>query len=176
MTVTILGDQPEITTWLQRRQALGQDRYDEMWEGNYHVAPMARLEHAYVITEIMLALGEPARQAGLYGTDGFNLGSETDYRVPDAGWHSERPSGVYAPTAVAVLEVLSPDDETFHKFDFYTQHQVREILVAHPTEHWVRGWQLNPRTVSGNKIGNREIARSEVFGMELALLQSLVRW
>jgi hypothetical protein len=39
-----------------------------------------------------------------------------------------------------VLEVLSPQDETFAKFDFYAACAVGEILVAHPTDRWVRCW------------------------------------
>ncbi|MGH8929470.1 MAG: hypothetical protein ACRDZO_02230 [Egibacteraceae bacterium] len=30
---------PEIESWLERRRALGQDLFDEVWEGDYHVGP-----------------------------------------------------------------------------------------------------------------------------------------
>lgn len=169
MSTKVLGEHDELTDWLRRRRELGQDRYDEMWAGEYHVAPYATSGHGFVVVEILLALAGPARAADLYGTDGFNLGTKHDYRVPDAGWHAAIPGGLYLPTAFAVLEVLSPDDETWAKFDFYRAHGVREILVAHPTERWVHCWQLQ-------RAGDRPVSRSEVFGVSMTELAGDVRW
>lgn len=38
----VLGPRPqELVALIERRQALGLDTYDEVWEGTYHVAPAA---------------------------------------------------------------------------------------------------------------------------------------
>lgn len=42
--------------------------------------------------------------------------------------------------AVLVLEVVSPDDETFEKFEFYASRGVQEILTADPRERRVGIW------------------------------------
>ena len=42
MTRTVLlGEPPPVVTeWLRHRRELGQDGFDEVWDGEYHVAPM----------------------------------------------------------------------------------------------------------------------------------------
>ena len=44
--------------------------------------------------------------------------------------HRGIPSGTWISSAAIVVEVRSPDDETYEKFDFYFDHGVEEILVA----------------------------------------------
>lgn len=38
-TVLVAARPPEFEAWLERRHALDQARFDEVWEGEYHVAP-----------------------------------------------------------------------------------------------------------------------------------------
>lgn len=168
MKTVVLGEQPLITEWLERRRVLGQDRYDEVWEGSYHVAPNARHEHGVAALQIMIELEQDARRQGLISTGPFNLGEgEDDYRVPDGGWTRGTPQGLYVPTAEAVLEVLSPDDETYGKVDFYFRRGVREVLIAHPTERWVRCY-TTPDGV--------QLDLSQVIGRDMRSLASQVRW
>ena len=69
----------------------------------------------------------------------FNLGvGPNDFRVPDAGYHGRLISAVWVPTAAIVVEIVSPDDETYDKFDFFWRHDVTEILVADPAQRSVR--------------------------------------
>ncbi len=139
MKTIVVGEPPvEITAFLARRRALGQDRFDEVWEGEYHVVPAPHPWHGYVDKTLGELLGPPARAAGLIGTGQFNLGVQNDYRVPDGGYHHDLPSEVWVPTAAILVEVLSPDDETWEKFDFYARHGVQEILVADPRARTVR--------------------------------------
>jgi len=127
----VLGQPPvELEAFLDRRRALGQDVFDEVWEGVYHVAPASHLWHGYVDNVLAELLGPYARAAGLVGTGPFNLGDADDYRVPDRGYHRSLPSAVWVPTAAIVVEVISPDDETWAKFDFYATHDVAEICTA----------------------------------------------
>jgi hypothetical protein len=69
MSRTVLLCEPpfEIAEWLKRRQALGQDGLDEVWEGDYHVAPMAHARHGDVGTQVNVLLWPRARRAGLHG-------------------------------------------------------------------------------------------------------------
>lgn len=143
MSVLVLGDRPpELERFLERRRALGQDLFDEVWEGTYHVAPAPNFAHGRVEAELAAILRPAARQAGLVMTGPFNLGDPDDYRVPDQGWHRVRSGGTWLPTAALVVEVLSPGDESYEKLDFYAQHGVDEVLVADPSLRVVRLWEL----------------------------------
>jgi len=121
LSTVVVGEQAWLTEIIERRHALGQDTYDEVWEGVYHVAPNAGTEHAQVGAEVLIALASRARRLELVTSTAFNLGTgRSDYRVPDGGLAREAPHGTYAATALVVLEVVSPDDETYDKFAFYS--------------------------------------------------------
>jgi Uma2 family endonuclease len=143
MRTVVVGELPvEIDTFLARRRALGQDLYDEMWDGEYHVVPAAHPWHGYVDRVLAELLGPPARAAGLVGTGPFNLGDPDDYRVPDGGYHRALPSTVFVPTAAIVVEIVSPGDESWEKFGFYAAHGVEELALADPRESRLRWFEL----------------------------------
>jgi hypothetical protein len=45
-TVVLGPRPPELEAVLERRRALGQDLYDEVWAGEYHMAPAPSHRHA----------------------------------------------------------------------------------------------------------------------------------
>ena len=137
-TVVLGPRPPELEALIRRRQGLGLDIYDEVWEGSYHVAPAAHPAHGYVDHALAVLLDPYAKSAGLVATGPFNLGRPEDYRVPDHGYHRELPADVWVPTAAIVVEVVSPDDETYAKFAFYSASGVDEVIVADPQEQSVR--------------------------------------
>jgi Uma2 family endonuclease len=158
---------PELEVWLERRRRLGQDRRDEVWEGRYVVAPDPDGRHGEVQLELGALLKPVARRRGLRRTSTFNLGSPDDFRVPDAGL-LPGPLGVWHDTAVLVVEVLSPDDETFAKLDFYTAHGVQELLVADWRTRTIRCFALQE--------GQQERDRSAVLEASTAELEAAVDW
>jgi Uma2 family endonuclease len=89
--------------------------------------------------------------------------------VPDGGFHRGSPRGVYLPTAAIVVEVVSPDDETYLKIDFYASHGVEELIVADPELRAVRIWQL----IEGALI---ETGQSELLGISVADLMRDIVW
>ena len=163
----------EFEQLLERRRVLGQDLLDEVWEGVYHMnlAPAAR--HAEVAHQLAVLLDEPARTEGLVPTMSiFNLGAPEDYRVPDGGLHRVRPVGaeVYLATAALVVEIVSPDDETWEKLDFYAAHHVDELLIVDPQErqvHWL-GVQSDG--------GYRPIERSKLIALGQDALADRIDW
>ena len=131
MRTVVLGPRPaELEALIARRKTLGLDLYDEVWEGEYHMAPEAHLHHACLDDEVAAVLRPPAKRAGLIGTGPFNLGEPADFRVPDRGLHRSVPDSAWASTAAMVVEILSPDDESYEKFGFYAAHEVDELLVV----------------------------------------------
>ncbi len=83
MRTLFVDPPPVVEDWLERRRALGEDRFDEVWEGEYHVAPWPRGVHGRVENELALALRPLAKVAGLVGSGGCNIGTPDDYRAPD---------------------------------------------------------------------------------------------
>jgi len=168
-TVLLGEPPPEVEAFLARRRALGQDMFDEVWEGVYHLAPMAHAWHGYLDNVLAELLGPYARQAGLIGTGPFNLGESDDFRVPDRGYHRTLPSAVWVPTAATVVEVVSPDDETWEKCDFYARHQVEEICTAEPTDARLRWFRsAGPAYVDADG--------SELLGVAVGDLAARIEW
>lgn len=139
----ILDPPPAFQALIEQRRALGQDHLDEVWEGVYHMAPAPSKAHALLDDALAGVLRPYALAAGLFGSGQFNLGDGMDnYRVPDRGFHRSDSDEVWVATAAIVVEILSPGDESYAKFDFYAAHGVEEIIIADPAgrsiEIWVR--------------------------------------
>lgn len=119
--------------WLAERRRKGQDTFDEMWAGVLHVVHVPPYGHQRVVTSLLAALITAVRArgvqvvafAGIYRAD-------DDYRVPDLlvvrPEHTSQ-RGVER-RAELVVEVLSPDDETWDKLPFYAACGIPELLVV----------------------------------------------
>lgn len=134
---------PELEALKERRRRAGLDRLDEVWEGVLHMVPAPHGGHARIAQRLAELLAAPARAAGLEpAMHEFNIGqSVEDYRVPDGGVHRPGPDRLFYPTAALVVEIVSPDDETWKKLPFYAAHGVDEVLIVDPGEravHWLR--------------------------------------
>jgi hypothetical protein len=166
----VLGPRPaELEQLIERRRALGLDLFDETWEGAYHVAPPLRFRHAYLGEAVAAVLRPYAQAAGLIGSGPFNLGHENDFRVPDRGLHREMVDAVYLDTAAMMVEILSPDDETYEKFPFYAAHAVDEVLVVEPDAHLVRIFALEGSDYAAT-------GRSAVLRVDAGSLSRAIQW
>jgi len=168
MTTIIRGPRPpELEQLLARRRRSGADRLDEVWAGRYVVAPDPHSSHGAVQGEMFALLKQAARRLGARAAQTFNLGELGDYRIPDAGL-LPGPAGVWHDTALLVVEVLSPDDMTFEKLDFYTAHGVRELLVLDWRDRSVRCFALQDGQVE------RDI--SDVLALTTAEVCAAIEW
>jgi len=142
MRTVVLGEQPApLQAWLERRRALGLDKFDEVWEGEYHVAPEVHGRHGDVDGQLAHLLAPRARAAGLRGSGPLNLGTQDDYRVPDRAYLHRRATEMWNPAAAIVVEIVSPDDESHAKFGFYHRLGVEEILIVDPLRRSVEWYQ-----------------------------------
>lgn len=160
----------EIQQLIERRRKLGQDLFDEIWDGTYHIAPAPRGRHGYLDIQLAVELRRYADAAGLVGTGPVNIGEADDYRVPDQAYHRQfDPEAIYFPTAALVAEIVSPGDETYDKLPFYAAHDVDEVLIADPAERSLR-------VLAGRDQRYEDTERSKVLGFEVQQLLAAIRW
>jgi Uma2 family endonuclease len=114
---------------IAERHRLGLDRFDEIWDGRYHVNAAPHPRHSFLLRHAERLLDERAEAKGLVPLGEFNIGTPSDYRIPDAGYVDALPTEAFVPTARLVVEVLSPNDETLAKLPFYAHHRVDEVLL-----------------------------------------------
>jgi hypothetical protein len=104
MRTVVLGESREIRELIEQRQRTGADIYDEMWDGEYHMAPAPHRSHGFIQSRLTRILGIPADQVGLFVSGPFNLGDPFNYRVPDVGFHRDTQPRTWVPTAAIVVE------------------------------------------------------------------------
>lgn len=170
MRTVVIGPRPaELEALIERRRALGQDLYDEVWNGEYHMAPAPHPFHGFLDGELTELLRSAARGRGLVFLGPFNLGAPDDYRVPDAGLHRELPTTTFVPTAALVVEIVSPGDETWDKLGFYAERGVGELLIADPCSRTVTWLALDAGAYA-------EVTRSEALDVEVGDLVARIDW
>jgi Uma2 family endonuclease len=121
------------------RRRTGADRWDEMWDGVLHMPPMPNRSHQ----DLELSLGAWlktywARPLGAKVYPPINLALPgrwpKDYRIPDLvlvtpdRFHIDR-NEYFDGGPTVVVEIRSPDDESYEKLPFYAQLQVPEVWV-----------------------------------------------
>jgi len=124
---------------LQWRRTTGADQWDEMWEGVLHMAPSPNRDHQEIEFELEAWLRKHwAQPNGCRVYHQINVSEPgtwpNNYRIPDlvlltpARFDIDR--NVYFDGGPdAVVEIRSPGDESYEKFDFYAKIGVREIWV-----------------------------------------------
>lgn len=170
MRTVVVGPRPaELEQLIARRQALGLDMFDEVWEGDYHMAPAPHPRHGALLDELIAALRPAAETRRLHGIGPFNLGTADNFRVPDYGYYRVRPDEVFVPTMPIVVEVVSPGDETFEKFGHYHAFGVDELVLVVPDEQRVR--------IDGRGVDEfTEVARSALLDVTADELTNALDW
>lgn len=122
---------PEFEEVRERRERLGLDKHDEVWEGVYHMVPPPSYAHERTLIKLGVLLEAVAERAGLEAAGGVGVGNgEQDYRVPDLSLHRPGAGGQWHPTAALAVEILSPHDTAWDKLGFYAAHHVDELLYV----------------------------------------------
>lgn len=158
---------------LAERRKMGQDVFDEVWEGVLHMVPPPSGTHQQFGSDLLVALAPQARARGLavtYETGLFRpLAGERDYRVPDLVVYrpEHRSKRGIEGRAEVVIELLSPDDESREKLPFYEALGTPEVfLIDHETReielYVLRGGQLRAAVPDASGA-----LRSQVLGIEL---------
>ena len=160
----------EIDELLERREALGLDHRDEVWDGVLHMHPAPSFVHGRVSSMLHRVLGPYADAAGLQMVGTVGIGVKDDNRIPDLTL--QRPQDAepqWQHTAALVIEIVLPKDKSRDKFDFYAAHEVDEVLIVDPEKRTVDWLGL-----TGGEY--RSIERSGVIELGPAELAEQIDW
>jgi Uma2 family endonuclease len=140
MAIRVLDRYVEDQLIAERRRT-GADRYDEVWDGEYVVSPLANLEHQ----DLAGALVAIFRQIVGFGPDvfcqpGANVSDQEvhwtkNFRCPDVvvalpGCRAQRRDTHWYGGPDLVVEIVSEGDASYEKLAFYEQIGVREVLIV----------------------------------------------
>jgi Uma2 family endonuclease len=160
----------ELEAARKRRQELGLDHWDEVWEGVLHMIPPPSVEHQEVGALLAELLGPSARGAGLRFTLEVAIGQdEHNYRAPDLA-ALRLPSAIqWNQTAALVVEILSPRDTAWDTLAFYADHNVDELLYV----------DLEKREIIWMALQDgeyRHVERSGLIDLGLAAVRAQLNW
>jgi Uma2 family endonuclease len=168
-TLFVTDPPPVVDDWLTCRHALGQDLFDEVWEGEYHVAASRTGRHADIQVQLVRILAPLADRAGLRILGPINIGASTDFRVPDLSLLRGDKGLTWHPTAAVVVEVVSVGDESRRKSDFYHRAGVEESLIVDPDAHTVEWFERGPNAF-------RPADGSTLLGITTTDLTAAIDW
>jgi Uma2 family endonuclease len=189
MKLKLMIDNPhQIKRIIRRRRLMGGDRYDEVWDGVYVLAPLADNVHQEIAGSLTAALKEAAAIPGGRFFPGVNVSDRADdwrqnFRCPDVAVYlpgnpaEDRESHWLGGPDFAV-EVISPYDRSRKKFEFYAKVGVRELLLVSR-----KPWRLELyRQDAGTwtKVGVADVSsansiRSDVLNADLRLIHGGLR-
>ncbi|OWK43504.1 hypothetical protein FRUB_03103 [Fimbriiglobus ruber] len=132
-------------------------RFDEMWEGMLVVPPAPNNEHFRIVSILNTATSSVIDwDAGDQSVPGGNLSDRAadwqhNYRVPDllvylAGNPAVDHGTHWEGGPDFLVEIISPGEKPYDKFDFYANVNAREILIVHRDP-----WALELFQLSGGK-------------------------
>ena len=137
----LISDPAVSRRLILRRRAIGADRHDEVWDGVYIMSPEANDEHQDLADTIRYALQTCVKYAGLgLVRSGANISDREEkwtrnFRVPDVAVFLNGTTAINKRThwlggPDLAVEIISPNDRSRRKFDFYAKVGVRELLLV----------------------------------------------
>jgi Uma2 family endonuclease len=152
-----------LESWVEKRlraerRATGADRYDEVWDGVYVIAPGPDNQHqeliAHIIYVFQSAIGLPGLGEVLLGVNITDCETswEHNYRIPDVcvflrGGRAQNRVTHFLGGPDFVVEIISPDDRSREKLGFYAAIGVRELLLIDRSP-----WRLELYQLRGDQL------------------------
>jgi len=153
----------------EQRRRLDIDRQDESWDGEWHFVNPPKVWHPRLNSDMFLVLAPLAQALGLGAyCDGTGVFAHAeDWRVPDQVYAlpaQEIEEGFTG--AELVVEVRSPDDESYAKLQFYAARGITEAMIVHRD----RRFELY-RLGEGGAYQPVDDGRSTVLGVSFATVE-----
>jgi Uma2 family endonuclease len=182
---TVILDSKLADRLRAQRAEQGGDRYDEVWEGTYMMAPMPNNEHQGIVNGFTAILQEIVGWPQLGDIfPGVNVSDrqeqwEENYRIPDVAVFMKTTSAVnrgsfWQGGPDFAVEILSPGDKGREKLGFYASVNTAEVLVLDRNP-----WQLELYRLTSNSLQLTQTGRpdesqsvqSDVVGLSFELRQ-----
>jgi len=173
----VMASVPEhILEW---RRRTGADRYDEMWEGVLHMAPVPNRDHQDLAFLLAMWLRlNWAQPNGCRVHLEINIAEEgawpDNYRIPDLVLLTPERFDIdrneyFDGGPDAVVEIHSPDDEAYEKLEFYAKVGVREVWIIDRDTKRPEIFELVGDEYHRREVGAAGWLKSEVAGAELRM-------
>lgn len=175
----LLTNRDKVRRIIHRRRRLGLDRKDEVWNGRYIIMPDPDNVHQDLVGSLLTVLRIVISWAKLGNAyPGCNISDReekwtSNYRVPDVTVFlndnpaKNRNTHWFGGPDLAV-EVVSDNDKSRKKLDFYASVGTRELLIVDRVP-----WQLELfRLTDGElvSVGKSSVADGNVIGSEVVPL------
>ena len=137
---TLITDRHLERSLIRRRRMRGADRFDEVWEGVYVMNAYPNVEHQSLVgrlTSILLFLIDDQKLGMVL--PGCNVSDrplkwKENYRCPDVvvflnGTKAINKKSHWLGGPDLAIEIISPNDRSREKLEFYAQAGTRELLL-----------------------------------------------
>jgi Uma2 family endonuclease len=185
----LVNDPDQAKRLIRERRRSGGDRYDEVWNGVYVMSPLADNEHQKLITRLSTAIDSVVgERPGANVLAGANVTDRRDewtknFRCPDVvaflpGNPAENFGSHWFGGPDFAVEVISRQDRSRKKLNFYAKVGVRELLLVDRSPwrlelYRLIGGRFEPAGISEPDGG--EILTSAVLDMTFRLVTGQTR-
>jgi Uma2 family endonuclease len=167
-----------------QRAEWGADRFDEVWEGIYIMTPVPNLEHQDMATGLSTIFRIVVQWAGLgvvyqeVNVSDRERGWEQNYRVPDVAVVLNDTRARFCETHLCggpdfLVEIISPDDRSREKLQFYAKIGVRELMIVDREPWSLELYRLHGdemKLVGTSRLEEPAILNSDVVPVSFRLL------
>jgi len=180
---TVILDRRLAEQLREDRAATGSDRWDEVWEGTYMMAPMPNNEHQEIVGGFVELLREVFQGGRKHVYPGANVsdrqqGWEHNYRCPDVvvflpGTSAKNCETHWCGGPDFAIEIRSDDDQTYEKIPFYAKIGTRELLIVDRNPWTLELFQREDgdlRSVGAATIENQLVLASDVLPLTFRLV------
>ena len=126
---------------IAERRRTGADRYDEVWDGEYVMSPLANNEHQLLASRLSAIFHEVlGNRDDVWSLAGANVSDQEidwtkSFRCPDVvvvlpGSRAQNRGTHWFGGPDLVVEIVSEGDASYEKFQFYGAISVREALIV----------------------------------------------
>lgn len=169
---------------IEERRRTGGDRYDEVWDGEYVMSPLADLEHQFLASRLAAIFHELlGSRNDIWSLAGANVSDQEidwtkSYRCPDVavvlpGSRAQNRDTHWFGGPDLVVEIVSEGDASYDKFVFYSKIGVREALIVDRDPWTLELHRLNEEgglvLLGSVGIDDGRALESEVLNASLAL-------
>ena len=186
---TLVTDSLLAEELIEQRRATGVDRWDEVWEGTYVMTPLPNIEHQDLVARLTAILIEVVTSTSIGNVyAGVNVTDQpTDwtknYRCPDVAVFltdttAENRDTHWFGGPDFLVEVVSPDERTRDKLDFYAKVGSRELLIVDRDPWMLELYRLTGDelvSVGKSDVGNTNVLASQVVPLTFQLVEGAAR-